>query len=253
MKWFKHLSHSNSDEKLAELLSECGLEGYGFWWLLMEVVAAQCVDEKCSAAYSLPQWSRLLYSHHNRVSKYLGKLEVMGVVTLEYVESRIRVTIPNLLKYRDEYSRKSGLNQESVPPKNKKENKEGEIEKKKIKSIPPSSLLNLWNEVVGSPTATAMGKVREAKCRSRLSERNLDGWREVFQKLKASAFLTGENERGWRADFDWVIGNDGIALKILEGKYDNKPKGDAPAVTQHYTQDQLDMVRRAKEQMYGNA
>lgn len=131
MKWFKHQSQSHTDEKLADLLSDCGLEGYGFWWLLMEVVAEQCTDDKCYATYSLPHWSRLLYSHHNRVSKYLGKLEVIGIVTVEYIKSKIRVTIPNLLKYRDEYSRKSGQRPDNVPPKKEKE-KEKEIQKEKI-------------------------------------------------------------------------------------------------------------------------
>lgn len=90
----------------------------------MEVVSEQCTGDKCSATYSLTHWSRLLYSHHNKVSKYLGKLGVIGIVTVESIESKIRVTIPNLLKYRDEYSRKSGANQDKLPSKKEMENKE---------------------------------------------------------------------------------------------------------------------------------
>lgn len=108
------MTGSSDDEKLSELIAECGLEGYGFWWRLLEIVAAQMAknDEKCSAAYPLSQWSRLLYCHHHRVSKYVGKLGVIGIVTVGYESSngtsKIRVTIPNLLKYRDEYTKKSG-------------------------------------------------------------------------------------------------------------------------------------------------
>ena len=117
MRWFKHMTASHVDEKIAGYLSDNGLEGYGFWWILMEVVAAQCVDEKCSATYSLSHWSHMLYYHHHKVSKYLGKLGVTGIVTVEYVESKIKVTIPNLLKYRDEYFKKSGQRRESIPSK----------------------------------------------------------------------------------------------------------------------------------------
>lgn len=134
MNWFKHKTQSHSDEKLAEYLSDCGLEGYGFWWLLMEVVASQCVGDKCDVSYTLSQWSRSLYCHHNRVGKYLGKLEVIGIVSVEYSGGKVRVTIPNLLKYRDEYSRKSGQNQDSIRSKNKKKN----IEENKDKNLSAS-------------------------------------------------------------------------------------------------------------------
>ncbi|NTU49502.1 MAG: DUF4373 domain-containing protein [Desulfobulbaceae bacterium] len=149
MKWFKHMSHSHIDEKLASIISENGLEGYGFWWMLMEVVAAQCVDEKCSATYTLPHWSRLLCCHHHKVVKYMVALAglpkgyslvtppvthgLQGIVTVEYVEGKIRVTIPNLLKYRDEYSKKSRQRPDSVLSKKEKE-------KEKENIIPSSSV-----------------------------------------------------------------------------------------------------------------
>lgn len=134
MRWFKHMTASHSDEKLAAFLSDNGLEGYGFWWLLMEIVAFQCNDDKCSATYSLPHWSRMLYCHHHKVSKYLGKLGVTGIVTVEYELSSIKVTIPNLLKYRDEYSRKSGQKAEVVPPKKQNQSTETEA-KEELKTL----------------------------------------------------------------------------------------------------------------------
>ena len=39
---------------------------------------------------------------------------VTGGVTGKYGQGKIRVTIPNLLKFRDEYSKKSGQAPESV-------------------------------------------------------------------------------------------------------------------------------------------
>lgn len=110
MRWVKHMTASHTDEKLCAVLDELGLEGYGFWWMLVEIVAGQInpKESKCSVTYSLPQWSRYLYCHHNKVSKYLGNLQGNGLVTVETIEGRVRVTIPNLLKYRDEYTRKSG-------------------------------------------------------------------------------------------------------------------------------------------------
>ncbi len=41
---------------------------------------------------------------------------------------------------------------------------------------------------------------------------------EICQKANSSSFLTGENERRWKADFDFLMRTD-KATGILEGKY----------------------------------
>jgi hypothetical protein len=72
MKWFKHSSTLNRDEAIAAYIDDAGLEGYGFLHLLMEIVSERMEhDSDPEATYPLTQWSRLLYSHHNRVRKYL--------------------------------------------------------------------------------------------------------------------------------------------------------------------------------------
>lgn len=46
---------------------------------------------------------------------------------------------------------------------------------------------------------------------------------EIFDRCTASRFLKGDNNRGWKADFDWIT-NRVNWVKILEGKYDdNEP------------------------------
>lgn len=47
----------------------------------------------------------------------------------------------------------------------------------------------------------------------------LSAVREYFCRAVRSPFLTGQNERGWRADFDFLM-NENKALALLEGKYD---------------------------------
>ena len=42
----------------------------------------------------------------------------------------------------------------------------------------------------------------------------------AFDKVAKSKFLSGENERGWKADFDWVMNASNLE-KIIEGNYDN--------------------------------
>ena len=110
MRWFKHMTDTKSDEKIASLISMAGMEGYGFYWSIIEMVAKQ-IDkgsDKCSVTYPLPYLSRQLYLHHNKVSNLLGKLQVTGLILLSKSEVNggvsYTITCPNLLKYRDEYS-----------------------------------------------------------------------------------------------------------------------------------------------------
>lgn len=51
--------------------------------------------------------------------------------------------------------------------------------------------------------------------------KSLDSWGEVFARIKESDFLQGDNERGWQADFDWLLQKDSID-KLFDGKYDNR-------------------------------
>jgi len=109
MKWIKHMVATTRDEKVAAFIEDTGLQGYGFYWRLLEIVAESMPpgDENCSLTYSLAHWSRMLYCHHHQVVKYLGKLRGTGLVTMQKRGSEMTVTIPNLAKYRDEYSQKS--------------------------------------------------------------------------------------------------------------------------------------------------
>ena len=43
---------------------------------------------------------------------------------------------------------------------------------------------------------------------------------EAFRRAQASSFCTGQNDRHWKADFEWLL-NENNLVKVLEGKYDN--------------------------------
>jgi hypothetical protein len=53
---------------------------------------------------------------------------------------------------------------------------------------------------------------------------DLDTFRELFSLAEASDFLKGKNAKNWTADFDWLLNSANMA-KVLEGKYNDKPKG----------------------------
>jgi hypothetical protein len=116
VKWFRHMAVSHQDSKISRLLDSSGLAGYGAWWIVLEIIAGEMgkEDRKCSADHSLTRWSRFLGCHHNKAKSYLRSMQSAGLVDLEIIEDRYRVSVHNLLKYRDEYARKSGHAPESV-------------------------------------------------------------------------------------------------------------------------------------------
>jgi len=115
MKWFKHMSDLPRDEGVSRYLDEAGRDrvtAYGFLILVLEAVSSRMAVERgdliCSATYSISHWGRITYSHPNRVLKYLHMCEVIGWVLVEFEEGLCKVSIPKMVQWRDDTTRKSG-------------------------------------------------------------------------------------------------------------------------------------------------
>ena len=52
-------------------------------------------------------------------------------------------------------------------------------------------------------------------------------WVEVIKKLDQSDFCAGDNDRGWVANFDFLLKPE-TATKVTEGCYDRKSKKSEP-------------------------
>lgn len=70
------------------------------------------------------------------------------------------------------------------------------------------------------PRLSTMTPQRERFLAARAREAGKEGLAEVVRKAAASDFLNGRNDRGWTADFAWMMRPNNFA-KILEGNYDN--------------------------------
>lgn len=72
------------------------------------------------------------------------------------------------------------------------------------------------------PRVTRLSDARKRSISARLrggySVEDLD---RAFKLTESSDFLTGKNDRGWRASFDWVLKESNIT-KILDGQYENR-------------------------------
>ena len=85
-------------------------------------------------------------------------------------------------------------------------------------------LVDDWNAMAGElglPVVAKLTEDRKRKIRSGLKRNSLDEWRAAFQALRRSQFCQGDNQRGWRADFDFLLQPKSFT-RLIEGYYDGK-------------------------------
>lgn len=85
-------------------------------------------------------------------------------------------------------------------------------------------LKDLWNTRTTAPLpkCLSLSKGRTTKAKTRLVEHGPEWWTIVIDRIQASDFCRGKNDRGWLASFDWLVSSQDPGLKVLEGKYDNR-------------------------------
>lgn len=85
-------------------------------------------------------------------------------------------------------------------------------------------LMQIWNEwkELKLPRVTGItpGSPRYKNALSRWREKpNEQYWIQVVKRINDSRFCNGQNERGWVADFEFLVRPE-THYKVLEGKYD---------------------------------
>ncbi len=73
-------------------------------------------------------------------------------------------------------------------------------------------------EGIGLPIARSLPPGRRKSINARFREHGAESWLTVLANIRASDFLQGKNDRGWRPNLDWIIKPENYA-KILEGNY----------------------------------
>jgi len=81
----------------------------------------------------------------------------------------------------------------------------------------------LWNNHCGSrlTKVSKTNPARDRKSKARASDHSDLEWVGIIERIAASDFCCGVNDRGWKATFDWLLQPE-TSFKVLEGKYDNR-------------------------------
>jgi len=118
---------------------------------------------------------------------------------------------------------------------------EEEAESKKVDII--SELVEVYNSL-GAPfkKVTKITKGRRQKANERLKEMGgKEKFIQLIKKMDKCSFLKGNNQRGWLADFDFLIQNSEKWVKLYEGTYDDvEPKERKGKLEQYHNDPELD-------------
>ncbi len=196
MRWLKHMTATRQDEKVAILIDKAGWEGYGLWWGILEIVAARMdkSSTKCSLKYPISRWAAELQLLPQNVCRKVAVLGAVGLLSISRDDAGLELSIPNLLKYRDEYSKKSGHSTDNVSPKIQRQiqiqNTETEIlkplQQKPLRVVPPISREPSQEDLLIAKYAPLIHKRHVArKCSLKI----------VCEKLKAILVKTRSADR----------------------------------------------------------
>ena len=94
--------------------------------------------------------------------------------------------------------------------------------------VPYDRIRDLWNETCkGFNNVHTLSKSRKAKISVRVTEmggveKAMETIEKLFREVSESNFHNGDNDRSWKASFDWLFENDKNWVKVMEGNYDNR-------------------------------
>lgn len=148
----------------------------------------------------------LNYAIYQDPTRYEGNAEGSMKVTRRITKG---LTIPKERKEIKEYNKKEELvSAETTPP----------------LSIDYDGFVKYWNDKGNLPNITKLTDQRIKAINCRLKEYGKDNLRTIIDKTAQSDFLTGNNDRKWKASIDWVLKPSNF-IKIMEGHYDRKING----------------------------
>lgn len=94
---------------------------------------------------------------------------------------------------------------------------------KEKENVDWEAFLDYFNKTFEGRLATVrkLTETRRTAAKARIAEYGKESVIEVYRKVLQSDFLMGENNRGWKADFDWIFTKRNYT-RILEGVHDNE-------------------------------
>jgi hypothetical protein len=237
-RWYRAYEGTVTDAKLAEaaLMAEVSRSvSIAAWHCLLESAANR---NNCGSFDATPRRvAAVLCEPPARIEALLSSFEELGMIgegavlswkkrQFQSDDSKDRVA-KHRAKKRQETANVTVGNGDVTPPDTETETYKGssneDLSVGTDHPLTKKEILDAWQErmvPLGFPAVAKMTGDRERKLRARLKDSTLEEWQRAMDALERSAFCRGENDRGWRADFDFLLQPKSFT-GLLEGKYDH--------------------------------
>jgi hypothetical protein len=184
---------------------------------------------------SLQTWADRWKTSKDTARNFLKLLEKDGMITHENIGKSTRITVCNYDDYQSDLhdsQTQSKRNPNAKP--HKQERKERE-EEKEI-DIDFKKLAEYYNKELCPPLSRVtipLSDSRKNAVRLRAKEHGKENVFKMLNDVLKSDFLLGDNDKSWKASFDWIFKQSNF-LKIIEGNYDKQKKHGQPTESAPY-------------------
>ena len=255
MIWFKHDANANADSKLQNVLLDYGLEGYGLYWYCIELITRKVDVNNITfqLEHDARIIARNTGSTPQKVEemmRYFVKIGLFensnGIITCMKIAKRLDQSMTSNKAMREIIERiKSGnhdgvmtescqshavIMQEEIRRDKKRIDTQSEsgdssvdVGQQKTQRIDYQAIADAYNSALGDrlPKCSKITEPRKKaikKLLSELAEPTPEAAGKYFSAFasKARGFHFGENDRGWKADFDYVVRVETL-IKTREG------------------------------------
>lgn len=197
--------------------------------------------ERGQGLYTTKELAEELGLSEKMVRSSLVHLKRAETVAITRLSKKQLITVLNYDWYQGERAIKRAIKGQSQQEKEiekrkkkrkeAKENKERKIDKEirtieegeetRTRVYAEEQIKTLFNSACSPlPRLVFLTKARKNGIATLLDNFSMEDVKQGFTKAGKSSFLSGNNDRKWKADFDWLIDVNHFA-KILEGNYDD--------------------------------
>jgi hypothetical protein len=188
---------------------------------LVLLALADCANDEGLAWPSIATLKRKSGAGERTIYRAIVSLETLGVLSIERIigkGNKYTITPATVAPLPDRHPCRKGTpplperqrTPATVAPNPSLNRKEpSEVKSASADRLTPSDILEGWNDLAekcGLPKAGKLtgGRLRQAQARLR-EYPDLDSWQRAMRHIHDTPFLRGENDRGWRADIDFLL------------------------------------------------
>lgn len=242
--YFSHDSNAITDTKILNMRADYGLEGYGLYWAIIEMLRNE-TNYKLEVSKNTYRAIKTLTNTSIDIEKFIKdciedyKLfaekdgfffsnSLLKRMEQKDIKSAVAREKANKRWNKNNDSNATVMQQQCSSNANKvkeKKEKESKVKENKVNENKRKEIVEIYN--FSCPNLPQVQKITDKRKKSIdnfLKDFTIEQFRDICNIANSSDFLTGENKRGWKADFDFIMRTD-KALSILEGKYSNSKGG----------------------------